>query len=177
MTALFKLVPIWVWVAIAAAAGLFVQHTMLNAAHAEVTSISLERDQFKERASQAEARVESLQSTAKLQRQLTADTEKRVSDYDGELKNANAERDTLAAGLADATYRLRVKAHWVPASRVKPGTDVSATGESDAGTIRLDAAAERAYPSLVAGIKTQRAQIIGLQGYVRDLMKVCKISP
>lgn len=177
MTALFKLVPIWVWVAIAAAAGLFVQHTMLNAAHAEVTSISLERDQFKERASQAEARVESLQSTAKLQRQLTADTEKRVSDYDGELKNANAERDTLAAGLADATYRLRVKAHWVPASRVKPGSDVSATGESDAGTIRLDASAERAYPSLVAGIKTQRAQIIGLQGYVRDLMKYCKIGP
>lgn len=173
---LFKLVPIWVWVAIAAAAGLFVQHTMLNAAHAEVATITLERDQFKERASQAEARVVSLQTTAKIQRQLTADTEKRVSDYDGELKNANAERDTLAAGLADATYRLRLKAHWVPAPRIT-GADGSTTSQPDGGTIRLDDSAEQGYLDLRAGIKKQRAQIIGLQGYVRDLMKYCKIGP
>lgn len=170
MTALFKLVPLWVWVAIAAAAGLFVQHSMLGAVRAD-------RDQLQEQVSQAKARIESLQGTAKLQRELTADTEKRVSDYDKELSNANADRAALAAGLADATYSLRLKAHWVPASRVKPGADVSTAGQSDEGSCRLDASAERAYPSLVAGIKTQRAQIIGLQGYVRDLMKYCKIGP
>lgn len=169
MTALFKLVPLWVWVAIAAAAGLFVQHSMLSAVQAD-------RDQLQEKVSQAKARIDSLQGTAKLQRELTADTEKRVSDYDKELSNANADRAALAAGLADATYRLQVRAHWVPATR-KPSSNVGAAVESDGGSCRLDPAAERAYPSLAAGIKTQRAQIIGLQGYVRDLHKFCKISP
>lgn len=169
VSALFKLVPIWLWVAIAAAVGLFVQHSMLSAAQAE-------RDRFQDQASQAQARVTSLQSTAKLQRQLTTDTEKRANDYDGELKNANAERDTLVAGLDAATHSLQVRAHWVPATR-KSGANVSATDEPDGGSCRLDASAERAYPSLEAGIKTQRAQIIGLQGYVRDLLKACKIGP
>lgn len=165
----FKLVPVWVWAVIVAVAALFIQHSMLETARSE-------RDQFEQAATSAKAAVDSLQETARLQRQLTADTEKRASDYDEELKNANAERATLTAGLADATYRLQVRAHWVSAAR-KPSTDVGTAVESDGGSCRLDPAAERAYPSLAAGIKTQRAQIIGLQGYVRDLLKVCKISP
>lgn len=120
---------------------------------------------------QSEKRVESLRTTLRLQRELASDMTKTDSDYQAEVKDAQDEAERLRRCIADGTCGLRVAATCVRVDR--PAATAS---EPDAGAPRLTAAAERAYPALVAGLKTQRAQITGLQKQLTTLHGKCKIG-
>lgn len=122
-------------------------------------------------AAQSERRAESLRATLTLQRELAADTAKIDTDYQAEVKDAQDEAERLRRCIADGTCGLRVAATCVRVDR-----PTATAGEPDAGTPRLTAAAERAYPALVAGLKTQRAQIAGLQEQLTTLHSKCKIG-
>lgn len=120
---------------------------------------------------QSERRAESLRATLTLQRELATDTAKIDTDYQAEVKDAQDEAERLRRCIADGTCGLRVAATCVRVDRA-----ATTAGEPDAGTPRLTAAAERAYPALVAGLKTQRAQITGLQKQLTTLHGKCKIG-
>lgn len=120
---------------------------------------------------QSERRAESLRATLTLQRELATDTAKIDTDYQAEVKDAQDEAERLRRCIADGACGLRVAATCVRVDR-----PTAAASEPDAGTPRLTAAAERAYPALVAGLKTQRAQITGLQKQLTTLHSKCKIG-
>lgn len=122
-------------------------------------------------AAQSERRAESLRATLTLQRELATDTAKIDTDYQAEVKDAQDEAERLRRCIADGTCGLRVAATCVRVDR-----STATASEPDAGAPRLTAAAERAYPALVAGLKTQRAQIIGLQKQLTTLHGKCKIG-
>jgi prophage endopeptidase len=130
-----------------------------------------ELDRAVETAAQSEARVKSLRSTLALQRELATDMAKTDTDYQAEVKDAQDEAERLRRCIADGTCGLRVAATCV---RVGGATTVA--GEPNAASPRLTAAAERAYPALVAGLRTQRAQIAGLQEQLINLHSKCKIG-
>ncbi|MGY8832174.1 MAG: lysis system i-spanin subunit Rz [Pseudomonadales bacterium] len=122
-------------------------------------------------AAQSERRAESLRATLTLQRELATDTAKIDTDYQAEVKDAQDEAERLRRCIADGTCGLRVAATCVRVDR-----PTATASEPDAGTPRLTATAERAYPALVAGLKTQRAQITGLQKQLTTLHSKCKIG-
>lgn len=122
-------------------------------------------------AAQSERRAESLRTTLTLQRELATDTAKIDTDYQAEVKDAQDEAERLRRCIADGTCGLRVAATCVRVDR-----SAATASEPDAGAPRLTAAAERAYPALVAGLKTQRAQITGLQKQLTTLHGKCKIG-
>lgn len=135
--------------------------------------LGAELDQADRAVVQSEARVNSLRATLSLQRELATDMAKTDADYQTEVKDAQDEAERLRRCIADGTCGLRVNA-TCPSVRVD--RTAAAAGEPDAGTPRLTAAAERAYPALVAGLKAQRAQIIGLQKQLTTLHGKCKIG-
>lgn len=135
--------------------------------------LSAELEQADRAVVQSEARVKSLRTTLNLQRELAADQAVTETNYLTEVKDAQDEAERLRRCLADGSCGLRVNA-TCPSVRVDRAA--AAAGEPDAGTPRLTAAAERAYPALVAGLKTQRAQIKGLQEQLITLHGKCRIG-
>lgn len=135
--------------------------------------LGAELDQAGRAVAQSEARVKSLRATLGLQRELATDQAATETNYLTEVKDAQDEADRLHRCIANGTCGLRVNA-TCPSVRVD--RSAAAAGEPDAGTPRLTAAAERAYPALVAGLKTQRAQIAGLQEQLITLHRKCKIG-
>lgn len=162
---LFKLVPLWLWVFLAAVVALALQGWRLDVVANDLTQAQAANTQL-------DATVTSLRQTATLQRQLAQDAATTQTTYQQALDHAQSEKAGLDAALADATVRLRVKGRCVRG----PSPDQPTAGQSDDNTFRLDAAAERDYSALRAGLQSQRAQIVGLQEYVRTLIRYCKIS-
>ena len=133
--------------------------------------LGAELDQADRAVVQSEARVKSLRATLSLQRELATDMAKTDTDYQTEVKDAQDEAERLRRCIADGTCGLRVAATCVRVDR-----PTATASEPDAGAPRLTAAAERAYPALVAGLKTQHAQITGLQKQLTTLHGKCKIG-
>jgi prophage endopeptidase len=119
---------------------------------------------------ESESRVASLRETVRLSRQVMLDQAATEVEYLKEKQDAEDEAERLRRCIADGTCRLQVNA-----TCVRMGGAGAATGQPDAGTPELTAAAKRAYPALVAGLKEQRAQIIGLQEALTNLRSACKI--
>ncbi|MEQ6329201.1 lysis system i-spanin subunit Rz [Pseudomonas chengduensis] len=137
-------------------------------------TVALERDNAVTLASQHAAAADSLRGTMRLQRELANDQAARESTFLKEKQRAEDYAESMYRCLADGTCGLRVAA-TCPAVRV--GAAGAVTGEPDAGTPELTAAARRAYPALVAGLKVQRAQILSLQEELVSLHRVCKLAP
>ena len=135
--------------------------------------VTRERDTAIDLAKQGAAAVTSLRGTIALQRDLASDQAAIETTYLQEKQRAEDYAESLRRCLAAGTCGLRVAATC-------PGVSVdgaaTAAGGSDAGAPRLTAAAERAYPALVAGLKRQRAQILGLQEQLITLHGKCKIG-
>ena len=138
-----------------------------------IDHVTSDRDNAVTAAEQSDAKAASLRVTLRLQRELATDQASIESDFLKEKKRAEDEADRLRRCRADGSCWLRVAA-TCPSVRVD-GAGATAS-ELDAGGPRLTAAAERAYPALVAGLKTQRAQIIGLQAELVLLHSKCKIG-
>lgn len=136
-----------------------------------VDHLGAELEQADKAVLQSEARVKSLRTTLALQRELAVDQAATETNYLTEVKDAQDEAERLRRCIADGTCGLRVAA-----TCVRVDGAATAAGEPDAGTPRLTAAAERAYPALVEGLKRQRAQITGLQDQLRLLHGKCKIG-
>ena len=138
-----------------------------------IDNVTADRDAARDAVALSDARVASLRVTLRLQRELATDQAAIETTYIEEKQRADDEADHLRRGLADGTCGLRVAA-TCPSLRVDGAG--AAASEPDAAAPRLTAAAERAYPALVAGIKTQRAQIVGLQAALIALHSKCKIG-
>lgn len=138
-----------------------------------VDHVTSDRDDAVKAVTVSDAKVASLRVTLRLQRELATDQASIESEFLKEKKRAEDEADRLRRCRADGSCWLRVAA-TCPSVRVDGAG--AAAGELDAGSPRLTAAAERAYPALVAGLKTQRAQIIGLQAELVLLHSMCKIG-
>lgn len=130
-----------------------------------------ERDVAVDLAKRGAAAVASLRGTLALQRELATDQAAIETTYLQEKKRAEDYAESLRRCLADGTCGLRVAATCV---RVDGAG--AAAGELDAGTPELTPAARRAYPALVAGIKSHRAQILSLQEQLTTLHGKCKIG-
>lgn len=137
-----------------------------------IDHVTSDRDNAVTAAEQSDAKAASLLVTLRLQRELATDQASIESDFLKEKQRAEDEADRLQRCLADGSCWLRVAA-TCPSVRVD-GAGATAS-DLDAGGPRLTAAAERAYPALVAGLKTQRAQITGLQAELILLHSKCKI--
>lgn len=136
--------------------------------------VTAERDAAVTAKEGSDAAVASLRVTLRLQRELAADQAAAESTYLEEKQRAEDYAESLRRCLADGTCGLRVAA-TCPSGRVgQPGATAS---QPDAGAPELTAAARRAYPALVAGLRTQRAQIVGLQEALVSLHSRCKLAP
>lgn len=93
MIAALKLIPAWVWVALAVAVSFGVMWFRLQSANTALDQVTTERDT-------ATARVTSLTNTLRLQRELTEDIN-RVSDD----AKAKTEHVTAAVAIADGRAR------------------------------------------------------------------------
>ena len=133
--------------------------------------VTSERDTAIDLAKQGAAAVASLRGTIALQRDLASDQAAIETTYLEEKQRAEDYAESLRRCLADGTCGLRVAATCVRVDGA--GT---AAGQPDAGRPELTAAARRAYPALVAGLATQRAQIAGLQAELTTLHSKCKIG-
>lgn len=156
---------------VAACAGLAIALSLL---WLRLDTVVLERDNAVTLAGQHAAAANSLRGTMRLQRELANDQAARESAFLKEKQRAEDYADSMYRCLADGTCGLRVAA-TCPAVRV--GAAGAAAGEPDAGTPELTAAARRAYPALVAGLKVQRAQILSLQEELVSLHRACKLAP
>jgi prophage endopeptidase len=146
---------------------------LLLAALWRLDHVTAERDTAVTAATASDATAASLRVTLRLQRELATDQAAIETTYLEEKQSAEDEAERLRRCLADGTCGLRVAA-TCPAVRVDGAGP--AAGEPDAGAPRLTAAAERAYPALVSGLKQQRAQITGLQAELTTLHSKCKIG-
>lgn len=138
-----------------------------------IDHVTSDRDNAVTAAEQSDAKAASLRVTLRLQRELATDQASIESEFLKEKKRAEDEADRLRRCRADGSCWLRVAA-TCPSVRVDGAR--AAVSEPDAGGPRLTATAERAYPALVAGLKTQRAQITGLQAELVLLHSKCKIG-
>lgn len=142
-------------------------------AASRISTVTGERDTAQDTATKALASVSSLRGTLRLQRELASDQAAIESTYIEEKQRAEDDAEYYRRCLADGSCGLRVAA-TCPVMRVdRAGATAS---EPDAGAPELTAAARRAYPALVAGLRGQRAQIVGLQGELRVLHGKCKIG-
>lgn len=157
-----------VLLAIVAALGLALILALWRADH-----LGASLDQASKAVAESQASVKSLRTTLGLQRELATDQSVTETNYITEVKDAQDEAERLRRCIADGTCGLRVAA-TCPGVRVDGAA--TTTGEHDAGAPRLTAAAERAYPALVAGLKTQRAQIKALQEQLITLHGKCRIG-
>lgn len=163
--AFLRLIPWWLYVAAAVLAALWLQH-------ARIESVTAQRDDYAQQAATSAARIESMQNTAKIQRELSAESQATAQRFQDAANEADQQSATLSSDLAAARKRLQVHGVCVPGSGIT-GANASSP---NAATIRLDASAERDYLSLTSGIAKQRAQIIGLQDRVRSLESKCKVG-
>lgn len=146
---------------------------LLGAVVWRLDHVTSERDDAVTQRDAAKNSVASLRVTLRLQRELATDQAAIEATYLEEKKRAEDYAESLRRCLADGTCRLRVAATC-------PGVRVDGAGatadEPDAGAPELTAAARRAYPALVAGLRQQRAQIVSLQAELTNLHRVCKIG-
>lgn len=146
---------------------------LLGAVLWRLDHVTSERDVAVDLVERGAAAVASLRGTLALQRDLANDQAAIETTYLQEKQRAEDYAESLHRCLADGTCGLRVAATC-------PGVPVDRAGAivagADAGAPRLTAAAERAYPALVAGLKRQRAQILGLQEQLITLHGKCKIG-
>lgn len=138
-----------------------------------IDHVTTERDEAVKAVTVSDAKAASLRVTLRLQRELATDQAAIETDFLKEKQRAEDEADRLRRCRADGSCWLRVAA-TCPGVRVD-GAGTTA-GEPDAGSPRLTAAAERAYPALLSGLETQRAQIAGLQAELILLHSKCKIG-
>lgn len=139
-----------------------------------VDHVTSDRDAARDAVTVSDAKVASLRVTLRLSRELMTEQAAIETTYIEDKQSAEDEADRLRRCRADGSCWLSVAA-TCPSVRVdRPATT---TGEPDAGSPRLTAAAERAYPDLAAGLKTQRAQITGLQAQLITLHRACKLAP
>lgn len=136
-------------------------------------NLARDKKQAIQAAELSESRVKSLRGAVDAQRDLAEKAAKTETTYQAEVKDAQEEAERLRNCIADGTCGLRVAA---TCPSVRMDRAATAAGEPDAGAPRLTAAAERAYPALVAGLKTQRAQIKGLQEQLITLHGKCRIG-
>lgn len=163
--ALLKAIPLWLYLAFAAAAVIGYQHLRIQ-------SVEASRDSYMAEASTANKRVESLRETARLLRQLTDESAETAHQYAQAKDNAEKKSTDLAAQLRAGTRRLQVNGQCVRTGSAAGQNGLSA----NAGTFRLAPDAESAYLRLTAGIDLQRAQVIALQKRVRSLESRCRIG-
>lgn len=135
--------------------------------------VTTQRDMAVTAATQSDAKVASLRVTLRLQRELATDQAAIENTYIEDKQRAEDYADSLYRCLADGSCGLRVAA---TCPRVRVDGAGTAASDADAGTPELTAAARRAYPALVAGLRTQRAQINGLQEQLITLHSKCKIG-
>ena len=109
---------------------------------------------------------------AALRRQ--ADAENRAAEIDvlrtEELANAQAENDRLRNAVADGERRLRIKATCPASPGGVPGA-APAAGLAPSEAVELDREAEQAVFDLRSDLIRDRAMILGLQDYVRDVCR------
>lgn len=130
-----------------------------------------ERDDAVTQRDAAKSSVASLRVTLRLQRELAQDQVAIENTYLQEKKRAEDYAESLRRCLADGTCWLRVAA----TCPVRVDGAGAVAGQPDAGGPELTAAARRAYPALVAGLRQQRAQITGLQDELTILHGKCKL--
>lgn len=138
-----------------------------------IDNVTSSRDAARDAVTVSDAKVASLRVTLRLSRELMTEQAAIETTYLAEVRSAEDEAEYWRSCSADGTCGLRVAA-TCPSVRMDGAG--AATGEPDAGAPKLTAAAERAYPALAAGLKTQRAQIIGLQAELTTLHRACKIG-
>jgi len=127
--ALISLVPVWAWLALAAALSIWYLGARLE-------SVKGERDASSEQAAQASAREASIRSTLSLQRNLYAETQRSNDEYWQRVQIAEGERDKLADDLRNGSSSLQLNATCVPT--VRAGTDSKTISSSDGSAPRLN---------------------------------------
>ena len=166
--------------------------------------VTSERDTAIDLAKQGAAAVASLRGTIALQRDLASDQaaiettyleeKQRAEDYAESLRPLRCESSDkgwissfssgckswgscirAAGGGGGSVHSHAGGGDAQPASAISKAA-AQAFGQPDAGRPELTAAARRAYPALVAGLATQRAQIAGLQAELTTLHSKCKIG-
>lgn len=163
--AFLKLIPLWLYAVLVAVAIIAVQHF-------RIVEVSAQRDDYEQQSEVAQARIASMQNTARLQRELAAEASETINQYQQAKNDAEAKSSDLAAQLRAGSKRLQVNGQCVSST----GKSTTSPRRADAGTFRLSADAESAYLRLSAGIDLQRAQVIALQKYIRSLESRCKIG-
>lgn len=167
MTALlaaFKIIPIWLWLALAGCIAFGLEAYRLHDAQSQAAEYKLSLDE-------SNAQVASLTLSAKQQKDLADQANAISQKYQGAIADAAKQNDSLAADLAASRKRLQVHGKCVPSGTASPAN----LGGSDAATFRLDDEARQNYLDLRSGLIQQRAQITGLQERVLSLEKICKI--
>lgn len=156
MIAFIRLIPWWLWGAIIASAAFgYLLVSLENAESALIEeSAALEQEQ---------AKSASLTKTLTLQRDLYRDTQAVNDAYNTKTQAIQAENDRLADQLARGG-ELHFNATCVPAAR-----NATAQPSPDDPRPRLDAAAQRDYLNLRAGLQRQAEQIAGLQTYIQTI--------
>lgn len=144
---------------------------LLGAVLWRLDHVTSERDDAVTLSDAALKSVASLRATMRLQRELAQDQAAIETTYLEEKQRAEDYAESLRRCLADGTCGLRIAAACV---RVDGAG--AAASQPDAGTPELTAPARRAYPALVAGLRQQRAQIVGLQAELTSLHRVCNIG-
>jgi prophage endopeptidase len=144
---------------------------LLGAVLWRLDHVTSERDDAVTLSDTALKSVASLRATMRLQRELAQDQAAIETTYLEEKQRAEDYAESLRRCLADGTCGLRVAA-----TCMRVGAAGTAAGEPDAGAPELTAAARRAYPALVAGLRQQRTQIVGLQAELTSLHRVCNIG-
>lgn len=158
MTAILKLIPVWVWLILAAVAAFGIQQYRLNAAQADATYLQ-------EQLNTQTARTDSLNNTLRITRELVTDRDQVDAEYTKAITDAKTANDQLLADIVAGRKRVSVNATCVRDA----GNTGTASG-TDAGTPRLTPDAEQARADLEYEVERQRQQIIGLQAYIRKLI-------
>lgn len=153
-------------ISLAVLAGLFV------IALWRIDHVTADRDAVVTAKQLSDASLASLRVTLRLQRELANDQASIETSYLEDKQHAEDEADRLRECINAGTCGLRVAASC---PRVRVGGAGPIAGEPDAGIPELTTAARRAYPTLVAGLASQRAQIAGLQKTLINLHSKCKI--
>lgn len=158
MTAILKLIPVWVWLLLATVATFGIQQYRLSTAQSDVVELQ-------GRLSTETAKAESLVSTLRLTRELVSDRDQSDAEYTKAISDAKTANDQLRADIASGDKRVSVNATCVRDA----GNTGTASG-TDAGTPRLTPDAEQARADLELAVEQQRLQIKGLQGYIVRLI-------
>ena len=163
---LLRLMPTWVWLAIALAVG-------AGYANWRIESLKTDRAELQQSVATATARIDSLKIAVGLQADLLSEQATIETTYQAGLQSAHTEIDRMQRCIDDGACRMRVAATYVPKRNAAPST---AAGQPDGGTCELDAPARSAYFGLRRGLDQQRLQIVGLQAELLALHSKCRIG-